>query len=642
MGKESVSVAVVVPVYKPTLTSDERCALEQLQRVLGRYPRFFVAPSFLQPQYGRLSRGFGVVHFPAEYFQTTETYSRLLLREEFYAAFSAYEYILIYQLDAFVFSDRLSEFCSRGYDYIGAPVSYSAPIWHFAGARVGNGGFSLRRVASCRRLMHAFGQGVMPQPLWEVLSENEDACFGWAAGQPELDFHVPSVKEALSFAVQEDVQHVYRRMESGWRPFGCHGWTHFSDAMWRPMIAAALGHPTGKSLEQRGLAYLTLSRHILQQWWRAHPYLPVTYLYGLVRRGRLSEAAAFMRWHIMRSGFAPTKYSFLLMDIDYIYRMAACWPRTMERREELLTALLVAACQMLYTTHSHVIHEKEMQQLLDLAGREQAGNPALTKLCQVYRQLKERRGSLIPVEPILSSDDESNRHLRIYVVMHKLVPAPVDSVYMPILVGPKARVAPRTLLTDSRGDNIAHRNPFYCELTALYWAWKNDDLPDYVGMCHYRRYLYQPGAEGFRGVLSGAHILRLMQDFDILLPEAVPLSANMATQFCGHHGKRPLFALEKVMREHAPESLAAFYSVMAREKAYFYNIFVMRREAFQDYMAWLFPLLFATEQEMGGFTADGRDRYQQRLGGFLAERMLNVYVEYRQMKVREVSLLQIG
>ena len=67
----------------------------------------------------------------------------------------------------------------------------------------------------------------------------------------------------------------------------------------------------------------------------------------------------------------------------------------------------------------------------------------------------------------------------------------------------------------------------------------------------------------------------------------------------------------------------------------------MRREAFQAYMAWLFPLLFATEQEMGGFTADGRDRYQQRLGGFLAERLLNVYVVSRHMRIHEVALLDV-
>ena len=98
MNRGESSVAIVVPTYKQALTSDERCALEQLQRVLGRYPRFFVAPESLQPRYGRLSQGFGVVHFPDGCFQNTATYSRLLLSEAFYAAFARYEYILIYQI----------------------------------------------------------------------------------------------------------------------------------------------------------------------------------------------------------------------------------------------------------------------------------------------------------------------------------------------------------------------------------------------------------------------------------------------------------------------------------------------------------------------------------------------------------------
>lgn len=641
MNRGESSVAIVVPTYKQALTSDERCALEQLQRVLGRYPRFFVAPESLQPQYGRLSQGFGVVRFPDGYFRDIAAYSRLLLSEAFYAAFARYEYILIYQLDAFVFADRLLEFCAKGYDYIGAPIRYGASLWHFAGARVGNGGLSLRRVASCQRLARAFAQGAMPQPLWEVLAENEDTCFGWAASQTELDFHVPSVKEALDFAVQENVQHVYRRIASGWRPFGCHGWDRFADAMWRPLVASALGHPVRSPLLQRGILAINASERNLRDWWRAHAYLPVTYLYGLVRAGHLSAAAACMQRHILQCGFAPMEYSFLRRNLSDLYRHAACWPRGREARAALLTALLVALRQMLYTTHGKTIDEREMQRFLDLAEREQAGEPALLQLWQVYRQLRERRGSLIPVEPSLQADAEVSRRLRVYVVMHRLVPAPVDPAYAPILVGPKACVAPPTLLTDRRGDNIARRNPFYCELTALYWAWKNDDLPDYVGMCHYRRYLYLPGTEGFRGVLTGEHILSLMQDCDILLPEAVPLSTNLATQFCEHHGKRPLFALEKVMQQYAPESLDAFYRVMAGNKAYFYNIFVMRREAFAAYMTWLFPLLFATEQEMGGFTADGRDRYQQRLGGFLAERLLNVYVVSRHMRIREAALLDV-
>lgn len=641
MNRGESSVAIVVPTYKQALTSDERCALEQLQRVLGRYPRFFVAPESLQPQYGRLSQGFGVVHFPDGYFRDTAAYSRLLLSEAFYAAFARYEYILIYQLDAFVFADRLLEFCAKGYDYIGAPIRYSASLWHFAGARVGNGGLSLRRVASCQRLARAFAQGAMPQPLWEVLAENEDTCFGWAASQTELDFHVPSVKEALDFAVQENVQHVYRRIASGWRPFGCHGWDRFADAMWRPLVASALGHPVRSPLLQRGILAINASERNLRDWWRAHAYLPVTYLYGLVRAGHLSAAAACMQRHILQCGFAPLEYSFLRRDLADLYRLAACWPRGMEGREALLTAILTALRQLLYTTNIETIRERDMQQFLELAEREQAEDPALRQLRQVYCQLRERRGSLIPVEPSLQADAAVSRHVRIYVVMHRIVPAPVDPVYVPILVGPKACVAPPTLLTDRRGDNIARRNPFYCELTALYWAWKNDDLPDYVGMCHYRRYLYLPGTEGFRGVLTGEHILSLMQDCDILLPEAVPLSTNLATQFCEHHGKHPLFALEKVMQQYAPESLDAFYRVMAGNKAYFYNIFVMRREAFAAYMTWLFPLLFATEQEMGGFTADGRDRYQQRLGGFLAERLLNVYVVSRHMRIREAALLDV-
>ena len=97
-----------------------------MQRVLSDYPKVFQAPESLEFDYGSLSAGFSVERFPDECFTGVYAYSQLMLEKDFYKR------LLIHQLDAFVFSDELLEFCKMGYDYIRAPVLSLACI--------GNGG----------------------------------------------------------------------------------------------------------------------------------------------------------------------------------------------------------------------------------------------------------------------------------------------------------------------------------------------------------------------------------------------------------------------------------------------------------------------------------------------------------------------
>lgn len=134
-GKKIGMAAVIVPVYKEKLSELEQVSLQQLLRVLGKYPIFFVGPQGLHWDYGEGTGDIPLVEFQAAYFASEASYSRLLLNPGFYRVFENYEYILIYQLDAFVFNDRLSEFCRYGYDYWGRPY----PGFHPIGRRWGCG-----------------------------------------------------------------------------------------------------------------------------------------------------------------------------------------------------------------------------------------------------------------------------------------------------------------------------------------------------------------------------------------------------------------------------------------------------------------------------------------------------------------------
>lgn len=221
----SSKVAVVVPVYKEELNEFEKISLAQARKVLGKYPLVFVAPegknfSYFAP------KDF-VAHFPPKFFQSAKTYNLLLLSPQFYETFAAFDYILIYQLDAFVFYDALEFFCSLGFDYIGAPVAYHS--WYGMKAkkipRVGNGGFSLRKVKTC----HALLSEAVRRADWNFVLENfyEDAFFGFCGANEAVDFRCAPVDVAVRFAVDYFPDRFLRRVENK-IPFGCHDWSKCS------------------------------------------------------------------------------------------------------------------------------------------------------------------------------------------------------------------------------------------------------------------------------------------------------------------------------------------------------------------------------------------------------------------------------
>ena len=115
-------IAVIIPVYKTSLDAYERISLDRTIEVLGKHDIYIVHPEdldtgFLTELYPNLK----FRAFPPEYFKGIMGYNRLMLSEEFYSAFSDYEYILICQSDAYIFRDELNDWCEAGYDYVGAP-----------------------------------------------------------------------------------------------------------------------------------------------------------------------------------------------------------------------------------------------------------------------------------------------------------------------------------------------------------------------------------------------------------------------------------------------------------------------------------------------------------------------------------------
>jgi hypothetical protein len=219
--------------------------------------------------------------------------------------------------------------------------------------------------------------------------------------------------------------------------------------------------------------------------------------------------------------------------------------------------------------------------------------------------------------------------LRMVVATHKRYQMPLDSVYLPVQAGAEGKPS-LGYTPDNTGDNISLKNPDYCELTALYWAWKNLDA-DAIGLCHYRRHFLSPERKGkkWERVISGAEIEALLKDYDAVLPSKRKyIIETNEQQYCHAHPPEDWEALCRLVRERHPECIEALDRMRQARCGHMFNMFILKRELLESYCEWLFPLLF--ELEAQGFGKSGR------IFGHLSERFFDVWLYSRQVNFVEV------
>lgn len=204
---------------------------------------------------------------------------------------------------------------------------------------------------------------------------------------------------------------------------------------------------------------------------------------------------------------------------------------------------------------------------------------------------------------------------------------PEDSVYVPVQVGAALHPA-LGYIPDNTGDNISDKNPNYCELTALYWAWKNLDA-DYIGLVHYRRYFTRKEVHNIEKkkeqILDGKEWENILSKYPVVVPDKrnYYIETNRSHYNHAHHTEG-LDLAEQIIKEKFPDYLPAFNTIMNRTWAYMFNMFVMRRNLFNDYMAWMFDILFEIEKRVD---ITGWDNYESRIYGFVSELLLDVWLE---------------
>lgn len=270
-------IVIVVPIYQNKISDSEQKSLLQCFKILGKYPVRFVCPkNFDISLYEQLLQGnnydFSFERFDDKYFKSVPSYSKLMLTKNFYKRFTEYEFMLIYQLDAWVFNDELEYWCNQNYDYIGAPwfegydtANNNSNLLPIAG----NGGFSLRKISSILKVLNVnlkrpksfkniydacskrkkiskilnipvyflkfISQKELFLPVWKTTKLYEDIAYVEFAQKAWNDFRLAPPEVALQFSFETQPKRLYE-MNNNKLPFGCHAWKKYEPEFWKEFI----------------------------------------------------------------------------------------------------------------------------------------------------------------------------------------------------------------------------------------------------------------------------------------------------------------------------------------------------------------------------------------------------------------------
>ena len=215
---------------------------------------------------------------------------------------------------------------------------------------------------------------------------------------------------------------------------------------------------------------------------------------------------------------------------------------------------------------------------------------------------------------------------------------PNDPLYLPVQAG-RALHAPLSFIGDDSGENISIKNPHYCELTCLYWAWKNLDA-DAIGLCHYRRYFAgkQFGSKWSR-LLTASQAEEMLTKAPVILPKKRNYYIETGwSQYAHAHHEEDLILTRTILSERWPAYVSAFDKALSRTSGHRFNMFIMRRKILDRYCNWLFAVLADLEDRLDISNYNAND---QRVFGFVAERLLDVWIETERIPYRECPVIHM-
>jgi len=230
--------------------------------------------------------------------------------------------------------------------------------------------------------------------------------------------------------------------------------------------------------------------------------------------------------------------------------------------------------------------------------------------------------------------------ITIYVATHKKAEFPKEKIYKPIRVGAALNKEDFGYQRDDIGENISNKNKNFCELTATYWIMKNDKS-DIVGLTHYRRYFFKKHKNNkLENVLSEQDIKEILKENDIIVPNyTFIIKHNAEKSWEKTHIKKDYDECKKIISEKYPDYIEAFEKFSKSRFLYICNMFIAKKEIFDEYYKWLFDILFELEKRTD---LSNYDDYNKRLFGFMSERLFNVWlIKHKELKVKRMPVYNI-
>lgn len=241
-------------------------------------------------------------------------------------------------------------------------------------------------------------------------------------------------------------------------------------------------------------------------------------------------------------------------------------------------------------------------------------------------------------------------NIKIFICAHKEVSLPQHPYFLPVQAGAALHKPIPSYQSDNEGDNISAKNPNFCELTCHYWAWKNLKDVDIVGLNHYRRYFdFQhryPQFSADKHFIKTEKFLKqeyqfpdldvLLSKYDIILPIARHWRVSNTQQYGEYHIAKDWEMLRQIIKERSPQYIPAFEKTMDHSnKSVGYNMFITHWKHFNAYSEWLFDILFEVERRVPPID----DPVQSRIYGYMSERLINVFCEQHNLRIKHIPLI---
>lgn len=227
--------------------------------------------------------------------------------------------------------------------------------------------------------------------------------------------------------------------------------------------------------------------------------------------------------------------------------------------------------------------------------------------------------------------------IKIIIATHKKYWMPDDPMYLPVHVGAEGKES-IGYQKDDEGENISSKNANYCELTGLYWAWKNLEA-DYIGLAHYRRHFSNGKKAGEKKdrIICRTELETKLKETDVLLP--TPRNYWVETnysQYVHAHHAIDLNMTRDILKEKYPQYIKVWDKSMKKTKGHRFNMFIMKKDLLDRYCEWMFDVLFELEKRLDISQYNKND---SRVFGFVSERLLDIWIETNNIRYKDTGYI---